>query len=194
MTGPAHFQFQGVAATVHDWSVGSVRRPWRTVKLDAGAFVLPIAVAEEIVRLRNELKQHQEKYEQDKRRQEDVLRRRDDWVTTLQKQCCTLKAECRLRDRGTTRAQKRGRPSSTGDAGRRVKAFADSWEALLELLPEGSERNSVDDAFWPRLLLSTHDDKFQQLLSEAGRGKLRDVFDAVQEERSERRYQSREVS
>lgn len=163
----------------------------RSVELGEGAFVLPTAVAEEIARVRAELQQRQEQHEQEMRRQAEVLQRRDDWIRSLQKQCCTLKAECRLRDRGAAKMQRTGRSSSKGDAGERVKAFVDSWEALLELLPEGSERDAVDDAFWPRLLLSTHDDKFQRLLSEAGRGKLREVFNAVQEERSERRQQSR---
>jgi hypothetical protein len=116
-----------------------------------------------------------------------TLRRRDDWVAMLQRQCAALKAEkCDVRALARPK-NKRVEESARSDAARAVRAFAEGWQQILDLLPSDPEtRAAIDGAFWRRWLLSTHDDKLQGF-SERSKLCVREVFVAVCAEREKRR-------
>lgn len=138
--------------------------------------------AGENAQLRDELQRCEEEHQKEllrmQRRHAEELKRQTRHAEALQKQLGALQAESRLQQKG--RPHRREAPRANPTVRDAVRAVASSWKTLLEFVPEGDERDAVDQKFqlWPRLMLSTHPDKHD---TEKAKTLLNDVFLAVHE-------------
>lgn len=150
------------------------------------------STAAEVQQLKGELRRHQELRESDEVRHEQTLLRRNKSVQELQKICKELQAQCRTRG-ALKQKPKRVRELTVPEAEIVVKGLAASWDAVLDYLPDGEEKETLDATFWRRFLGVAHDDKFRTSTDDV-RQQIRTVFSAASAEKQQREDKNRKTA